>query len=373
MDLDPMINASEDENTYSDYDNRPIRPMDQDALNEALARLPILIDEDDLTRNSDPNTSIKSRRQPVLAYSTRRKNFSGVNINQTVLNVTGTPTNNNKRKLGGCTPMNKFIKQIDAHQDLINLKEENKILEEAKANLQLEYVLLKKSHETELERLKQEHQQEIETLIQEHNLQREQFNTSLADKDQILFQTNLELDNLRNNHMMLLLEKETLDKIVAEYQLIKEEMNNKLIENETNIKKLQEELENMKNIQQQKQLTLKSSLANGRMPIKEISTDRSRTTNNTISRDTNNETNRSKSNKKVSNTRGPLCSTSSVTTNLNKSTSSTCSSTSTNKPPLSKLKLKPNIVIDNKKKLTSTDKHINLASTHLKTKIVTMK
>ncbi|CAF3455612.1 unnamed protein product [Rotaria sp. Silwood1] len=129
MDLDPMINTSQDENNYSDYDNRPIRPMDQDALNEALARLPILIDEDDSTRNSDSNTSIKLRRQPVLAYSTRRKNFSGVNINQTVLNVTETPTNN-KRKLGGCTPTNKFIKQIDARQDLMNLKEENKILEE---------------------------------------------------------------------------------------------------------------------------------------------------------------------------------------------------------------------------------------------------
>ncbi|CAF2515002.1 unnamed protein product [Rotaria sp. Silwood2] len=340
MDLDPMINISQDENTYSDYDNRPIRPMDQDALNEALARLPILIDEDDSTRNSDLNTSIKSRRQPVLAYSTRRKNFSDVTINQTVLNVTESPTNN-KRKLGGCTPMNKFIKQIDARQDLMNLKEENKILEEVKANLQLEYVLLKKSHETELERLKQEHQQDIETLIQEHNLQREQFNASLADKEQTLFQTNLELDNLRNNHMMLL--------------------------------KLREEIENMKTIQQQEQLTSKSSLATGRMPIKEISTDRSRATNNTISRNTNNEVNRSKSNKKVSNTRGPLCSASSVTTNLNKSTSSTCSSTSTNKPPLSKLKLKPKVVIDDKKKLTSTDKHTNLASTHSKPKIVTVK
>ena len=56
MDLDPMINTSQDENDYVDYDNRPIRPMDQDALNEALARLPILVDEDELTNNSDPNT-----------------------------------------------------------------------------------------------------------------------------------------------------------------------------------------------------------------------------------------------------------------------------------------------------------------------------
>ncbi len=54
--------------------------------------------------------SIKIRRQPVLAYSTRRKDFSGVSINQSVLNITGTPMNN-KRKLGGCTPMNKFIKR----------------------------------------------------------------------------------------------------------------------------------------------------------------------------------------------------------------------------------------------------------------------
>ncbi len=51
-----MINTSEDENTYSDYDNRPIRPMDQDALNEALARLPILVDEDDSINNPEPNS-----------------------------------------------------------------------------------------------------------------------------------------------------------------------------------------------------------------------------------------------------------------------------------------------------------------------------
>jgi hypothetical protein len=55
MDLDPMINISQNENDYSDYDNRPIRPMDQDALNEALARLPILADEDDSMSSSDPN------------------------------------------------------------------------------------------------------------------------------------------------------------------------------------------------------------------------------------------------------------------------------------------------------------------------------
>lgn len=54
MDLDPIINTSDDENTYDDYDNRPIRPMDQDALNEALARLPILVDEEDAMNTTDP-------------------------------------------------------------------------------------------------------------------------------------------------------------------------------------------------------------------------------------------------------------------------------------------------------------------------------
>jgi len=247
-----MINTSQNENDYADYDDRPIRPMDQDALNEALARLPIL-DEDD--SNSDPNTSIKTRRQPVLAYSTRRKNFSGVNVNQSVLNVTGTPINN-KRKLGGCTPNNKFIKQLDSRQDLIQVKEENKILEEAKANLQLECILLKKSHETELETLKQEHQQAIDTLIQEHTLQCEQFNASLNDKEQLLIQTNLELDNLRNDHAMLLLEKETLEKIVDEYQLIKVEMNQKLIDNETIIKNLREEIANLTKTSQLKKINI---------------------------------------------------------------------------------------------------------------------
>lgn len=54
MNLDP-INTADDEN-YSNYDNRPIRPMDQDALNEALARLPILIDEDECIAQLDPST-----------------------------------------------------------------------------------------------------------------------------------------------------------------------------------------------------------------------------------------------------------------------------------------------------------------------------
>ena len=55
MDLDPMMNISHDENDYANYDNRPIRPMDQDALNEALARLPILVDGEDDTNSSDLN------------------------------------------------------------------------------------------------------------------------------------------------------------------------------------------------------------------------------------------------------------------------------------------------------------------------------
>ncbi|CAF4352870.1 unnamed protein product, partial [Adineta steineri] len=82
----------------------------------------------------------------------------------------------------------------------------------SKANLQLECILLKKSHENELETLKEEHQQIVDKLIQEHNSQCQQYNTSLLDKQQLLAQTNLELDNLRNDHTMLLLEKETLNK-----------------------------------------------------------------------------------------------------------------------------------------------------------------
>jgi hypothetical protein len=68
---------------------------------------------------------LTTRRQPVLAHSTRRKNLptasSGVNNNnhnQSLLHVNttiGTPKSN-KRKLGGCTPTvtpsaNKVIKR----------------------------------------------------------------------------------------------------------------------------------------------------------------------------------------------------------------------------------------------------------------------
>jgi len=182
-----------------------------------------------------------------------------------------------------------------------------------------------------------------------------------VNKEQLLVQTNLELDNLRNDHTMLLLEKETLDKIVNEYQIIKEEMNNTLIENETIIKNLREEIENLTKIQQQKQSTSKSTLANGRMPLKETSTDRLRTTNSTVSINTKNEPNRSKSNAKVSTTRGPVCPLSSVTTSLN------------TKPCLPKSKVKASVVIDDKKKSTSIDKHTNLASARLKPNIVTTK
>lgn len=97
----------------------------------------------------DRNFSAKSRRQPILAYSTKRKNFSGINISQSILNTSDTPMNN-KRKITGCTPTNKLIKrklikhfnstkisfvEIDARQDLIQLKEENRILEEVRFNL----------------------------------------------------------------------------------------------------------------------------------------------------------------------------------------------------------------------------------------------
>jgi hypothetical protein len=65
---------------------------------------------------------LNNRRQPVLAHSTRRKNFptasSGITNNQSLLHVNttmGTPKSN-KRKLGGCTPTvtpsaNKVIKR----------------------------------------------------------------------------------------------------------------------------------------------------------------------------------------------------------------------------------------------------------------------
>ncbi|UJR16442.1 hypothetical protein I4U23_003344 [Adineta vaga] len=340
MDLEPMINTSEDENTYSDYDDRPIRPMDQDALNEALARLPILIDEDELSNPSEPHSSAKTRRQPVLAYSTKRKDFTGINISQSVLNTSSTPLNN-KRKLTSNTPTNKYIKQLDSRHDLIQLKEENKILEETKANLQLECVLLKKSHENELELLNQEHRQEIEGITREYNLQREQFTASLAEKEQLLAQTNLELDNLRNDQTMLLLEKDTLDNIVAEYEMIKQEMSHKLLENETMIKNLREEIS---------QGVKQSVMAPKQTPA----TDRPRVARNELTR--------SKPTTKVPAGRGLITALSSTTTNFNKPTFST----TTTKSSLSK----SNVIIDDKKK---TVKQSTSSSTRLKPKIIPMK
>ena len=37
-----MVSSCQEDYSYSNYDNRPIRPMNQEALNETLARLPIL-------------------------------------------------------------------------------------------------------------------------------------------------------------------------------------------------------------------------------------------------------------------------------------------------------------------------------------------
>ncbi|CAF2960576.1 unnamed protein product [Rotaria sp. Silwood2] len=362
MDLDPMISSSQEDYSYSDYDNRPIRPMNQEALNETLARLPILIDEGDYNNrtngSSDTNTNVKARltnrRQPILAYSTRRKNLQtstvNTNNNQSLLHVNttiGTPKSN-KRKLGGCTPTvtpsaNKVIKQLDCRQELVQLKEENKLLAEAKENLQLEYVLLK---------------------------------------------NNLELDNLRNDHTLLLLEKETLEKIVAEYQLFKEEMTNKLNENDITIKNLREEIEKLTKIQEQqkqeKQLINKSTLTNGRILLKGTTTDRPRTVGSTaVPTSTKNETVRSKTSAKVSITRGTkkdermTTPSSSVNTSLNKSNSSTCSSASTLKLPPSKSKSKPSVIIEDKKKFVSSvpslDKRTSLISTRTRSKVVPTK
>ena len=67
MNLDP-ISTTEEEN-YVNYDNRPIRPMDQEALNEALARLPILIDEDETNVPLDPTT------RSVISFSLSLTSF----------------------------------------------------------------------------------------------------------------------------------------------------------------------------------------------------------------------------------------------------------------------------------------------------------
>ncbi|CAF1353263.1 unnamed protein product [Rotaria magnacalcarata] len=412
MDLDPMISSSQEDYSYSDYDNRPIRPMNQEALNETLAKLPILIDEDDYNNrtngSSDSSISIKARltnrRQPILAYSTRRKNnlqsssTSNTNSNQSLLHVNttiGTPKSN-KRKLGGCTPTvtpsaNKVIKQLDCRQELIQLKEENKLIAQAKENLQIECALLKNSHETDLENFKQEHQKTIDVLVDEFKLQREQFDASIADKEQSIVQTNLELDNLRNDHTLLLVEKETLEKIVAEYRLFKDEMTNKLNDNEMTIKSLREEIEKLTKIQQQqrqeKKSINKSTLTNGRMPLKGTSTDRPRTAGSILPTNTNTNTktepNRSKTITKMLVTRGTkqdeltTIPSSSVNMTLNKSNSPTGSSTSTKKLPQFKSKIKPNVIIEDKKKSVSSvpliEKRTSLISTRTRSKVVPMK
>lgn len=59
------------------------------------------------------NSSFRTRRQPNLAYSTRRKDLSGISMNQSLLNTTSTPSTN-KRKLAVSTPMNKLIKRLFA-------------------------------------------------------------------------------------------------------------------------------------------------------------------------------------------------------------------------------------------------------------------
>jgi len=395
-----MISSCQEECSYSDYDDRPIRPMNQEALNETLARLPILIDDEDYNNrtngSSDSNTSVKARltnrRQPNLAYSTRRKNLpstastTGVNNNQQTLlqvNTTAVTPKSNKRKLGGFTPTvtpsaNKVIKQLDWRLEIAQLKEENRILEEAKNNLQLECILLKNTHETDLDNLKQEHQQTIDLINQEHQKQCEQFDGTLAEKEQLISQTNLELDNLRNDHSLLLLEKETLDKIVGEYQLYKEEMTKKSNENEITIKNLREELEKLTKLQEQqkqKQSSSKSTLSNGRAPLKGNATDRPRTAGSTMPINTKIEPSRSKNTAKTGSIRGikkeDLTSTpvSSVNTSLNKSTSSTCS---TIKPPPPKSKSKLNSIIDEKKKsvlsMPSVDKRTSIIATRTRSK-----
>ncbi|CAF1348247.1 unnamed protein product, partial [Adineta ricciae] len=246
------------------------------------------------------------------------------------------------------------------------------------------------THETELENVKQEHQQAIETLVQEHRLQREQFDATLADKEQSIIKINLELDNLRNDHTLLLLEKETLDQIVAEYRIYKEEMTKKVSDNELMIQNLREEVEKLMKIQeeqqkqQQKQSTTKSSTGNGRALLKGTSTDRPRTTGSTVPNNTKIEPVRSKANTKGPTTRGTkkdeLITTPSLisnNTNLNKSNSSSCSSASIIKPQLTKTKIKPNITVDDKKKsvpsVSSVDKRISLISTRTRSKNVPSK
>lgn len=72
-----MISSTQEDFSYSDYDDRPIRPMNQEALNETLARLPILIDDDDYNNrtngSSDSNTRYSSHS---LSFVIVRTSFS---------------------------------------------------------------------------------------------------------------------------------------------------------------------------------------------------------------------------------------------------------------------------------------------------------
>ena len=131
-----------DENEYPNYDDRPIRPMDQEALNEALARLPILIDENQSIDSPNFSFNSKIRRQPILAYSTRRKTPSAIKVNQTILNVQ-TPLNSKEKLLPHKkTPIavsstkNSSRKnqkpglEIETQRELNQLKEDKLFLEE---------------------------------------------------------------------------------------------------------------------------------------------------------------------------------------------------------------------------------------------------
>lgn len=59
-----MVSSSQEDCLYSDYDDRPIRPMNQEALNETLARLPILIDEDDYNNRTNGSSDSNTRFSP---------------------------------------------------------------------------------------------------------------------------------------------------------------------------------------------------------------------------------------------------------------------------------------------------------------------
>lgn len=63
----------DDEHSYSDYDNRPIRPMNQEALNETLARLPILIDDEDYVNRTTGSSESNTR-------SFHHDDFSSLNL-----------------------------------------------------------------------------------------------------------------------------------------------------------------------------------------------------------------------------------------------------------------------------------------------------